>query len=71
MEGKLDLYLLVFSFAFVTILLYRMHRIIAVNYEARNFGVTRHMRGDEAKEKCPDIVLVSVPSLRGKADGSK
>lgn len=46
-------------------------RIIAVNYEARNFGVTRHMRGKEAKEKCPDIVLVSVPCLRGKADTSR
>lgn len=46
-------------------------RIIAVNYEARNFGVTRHMRGREAKEKCPDIVLVSVPCLRGKADTSR
>ncbi len=32
--------------------------IIAVNYEARAFGVTRNMRGQEAKEKCPDIKLV-------------
>lgn len=46
-------------------------RIIAVNYEARSFGVTRHMRGKEAKEKCPDIILVSVPCLRGKADTSR
>ncbi|XP_058797700.1 DNA polymerase eta [Phymastichus coffea] len=45
--------------------------IIAVNYEARDFGVTRHMRGDEAKEKCPDINLAIVPALRGKADTSK
>ncbi|GBP66596.1 DNA polymerase eta [Eumeta japonica] len=45
--------------------------IIAVNYEARAKGVTRHMRGDEAKEKCPDIYLPSVPCLRGKADTSK
>lgn len=29
------------------------------------------MRGDEAKEKCPEIVLAVVPSLRGKADTSK
>lgn len=43
-------------------------RIIAVSYEAREFGVTRRMRGDEAKEKCPDIVLAKVPELRGKAD---
>ncbi|KAJ8725395.1 hypothetical protein PYW08_003578 [Mythimna loreyi] len=45
--------------------------IIAVNYVARAQGVGRHMRGDEAKEKCPDIVLPSVPCLRGKADISK
>lgn len=46
-------------------------RIIAVNYEAREYGVTRHMRGEEAKEKCPDLVLASVPCLRGKADTSR
>ncbi|KAJ9574845.1 hypothetical protein L9F63_008005, partial [Diploptera punctata] len=46
-------------------------RIIAVNYEARDFGVTRSMRGDEARKKCPDIELVHVPSLRGKADLTK
>ncbi|XP_052749892.1 DNA polymerase eta isoform X2 [Galleria mellonella] len=34
-------------------------------------GVTRHMRGDEAKEKCPEIQLPSVPCLRGKADITK
>ncbi|KAL0893554.1 hypothetical protein ABMA27_013744 [Loxostege sticticalis] len=45
--------------------------IIAVNYVARAMGVTRHMRGDEAKEKCPEIQLPSVPCLRGKADISK
>jgi len=45
--------------------------IIAVNYEARAFGVTRNMRGDAAKEKCPDIVLVQVPEVRGKADLTK
>ncbi|XP_012529747.1 DNA polymerase eta isoform X2 [Monomorium pharaonis] len=50
---------------------WEMGGIIAVNYEARSFGVTRHMRGKEAKEKCPDIVLVSVPCLRGKADISR
>lgn len=42
--------------------------IIAVSYEARDFGVTRSMRGDEAKEKCPDITLVRVPEARGKAN---
>lgn len=29
------------------------------------------MRGDEAKAKCPDIILVSVPEARGKADLTK
>nr|CAD7402450.1 unnamed protein product [Timema cristinae] len=47
------------------------NKIIAVNYEARAFGVSRHHRGDAAKQKCKDIILVSVPSDRGKADGSK
>lgn len=46
-------------------------RIIAVNYVARAMGVSRHMRGDEAKEKCPEIQLPSVPCSRGKADISK
>lgn len=46
-------------------------RIIAVNYPARAQGVTRHMRGDEAKEQCPDIELVKVPNIREKADLSK
>ena len=45
--------------------------IIAVNYEARAFGVTRQMRGDEAKKKCEDIMLVQVPEVRGKADLTK
>ncbi|GJQ77783.1 DNApol-eta [Trypoxylus dichotomus] len=45
--------------------------IIAVNYPARDKGVTRHMRGDEAKAKCPDIKLVRVPTLREKADLTK
>lgn len=45
--------------------------IIAVNYPARAQGVTRHMRGDEAKQQCPDIELVKVPNIREKADLSK
>ncbi|XP_013420442.1 DNA polymerase eta [Lingula anatina] len=45
--------------------------IIAVGYEARACGVTRQMRGDEAKKKCPDIVLCRVPEVRGKADLTK
>ncbi|XP_021608536.1 DNA polymerase eta isoform X3 [Manihot esculenta] len=42
--------------------------LIAVSYEARNFGVKRSMRGDEAKQVCPQIQLVQVPVARGKAD---
>ncbi|XP_055617214.1 DNA polymerase eta isoform X1 [Toxorhynchites rutilus septentrionalis] len=45
--------------------------IIAVNYPARAKGVTRHMRGDEARQHCPDIILPQVPQVRGKADISK
>lgn len=48
-----------------------MLRIIAVNYPARAKGVTRHMRGEEAKQQCPDIELARVPNVRGKADLSK
>lgn len=29
------------------------------------------MRGDEAKQNCPEIELVRVPCIRGKADLSK
>ncbi|KAK9299150.1 hypothetical protein QLX08_007767 [Tetragonisca angustula] len=50
---------------------WKLGGIIAVNYEAREYGVTRHMRGEEAKEKCSDLVLASVPCLRGKADTSR
>ncbi|CAK8684188.1 DNA polymerase eta-like [Clavelina lepadiformis] len=42
--------------------------IIAVSYEARDKGVTRNMRGDDAKQKCPEIVLCMVPTANGKAD---
>lgn len=42
--------------------------IIAVNYEARDCGVTRNMMGDDAKKKCPSIKLARVPEVRGKAD---
>lgn len=42
--------------------------IISVNYEARAHGVTKQMRGDEAREKCPDCILYRVPEQRGKAD---
>ncbi|XP_059625654.1 DNA polymerase eta isoform X3 [Cornus florida] len=42
--------------------------LIAVSYEAREYGVKRSMRGDEAKQVCPQIQLVRVPVARGKAD---
>ncbi|XP_059435481.1 DNA polymerase eta isoform X2 [Corylus avellana] len=42
--------------------------LIAVSYEARKYGVKRSMRGDEAKQVCPQIQLVKVPVARGKAD---
>ncbi|KAL7238456.1 hypothetical protein ACSBR2_004538 [Camellia fascicularis] len=42
--------------------------LIAVSYEARKYGVKRSMRGDEAKQVCPQIQLVQVPVARGKAD---
>ncbi|XP_046752004.1 DNApol-eta [Diprion similis] len=45
--------------------------IIAVNYEAREHGVSRHMRPDEAKKKCPELLLATVPGVRGKADTSR
>lgn len=45
--------------------------IIAVNYPARQCGVTRHMRGEDAQHKCPDIILAKVPQVRGKADLTK
>ncbi|XP_046491410.1 DNA polymerase eta [Neodiprion pinetum] len=45
--------------------------IIAVNYEARDHGVSRHMRPDEAKKKCPELLLATVPGVRGKADTSR
>ncbi|XP_074652840.1 DNA polymerase eta-like [Tubulanus polymorphus] len=45
--------------------------IIAVGYEARACGVTRNMRGDDAKSVCPDINLIAVPQVRGKADLTK
>ncbi|KAI8020327.1 DNA polymerase eta [Camellia lanceoleosa] len=42
--------------------------LIAVSYEARKYGVKCSMRGDEAKQVCPQIELVQVPVARGKAD---
>ncbi|XP_043541514.1 DNA polymerase eta-like [Chiloscyllium plagiosum] len=45
--------------------------IIAVSYEARAYGVTRGMRGQEAKKKCPQLQLARIPEAHGKADLSK
>lgn len=42
--------------------------LIAVSYEARAAGVKRIMRGKEAKEVCPDLLLVQVPTDHCKAD---
>lgn len=54
-----------------TDLCFRCFRIIAVNYEARDKGVGRHMRGDDAVQKCPDLNIVRVKEHHGKADLSK
>lgn len=45
--------------------------IIAVNYAARDLGVTRHMREKEAKSVCPQLICIKVPSKNGKADLTK
>ncbi|KAL6761247.1 hypothetical protein V8C86DRAFT_906953 [Haematococcus lacustris] len=37
--------------------------IIALNYAAKARGVTRHMRVPQAKEACPDLVLVHVQTI--------
>lgn len=39
--------------------------LIAVNYEARKFGVKRGMRGEEAKSLCPDFHTFFVQEKRG------
>ncbi|KAM7355229.1 DNA polymerase eta [Cochliomyia hominivorax] len=70
-EEKLDPSLKNKPLAVVQYNAWRGGGIIAVNYAARAKGVTRHMRGDEAKEQCPDIQLVKVPNIREKADLSK
>lgn len=37
--------------------------LIAVNYEARKFGVKRGDRTEVAKKKCPEITLVHVETI--------
>ncbi|KAJ5665142.1 uncharacterized protein N7477_007590 [Penicillium maclennaniae] len=44
--------------------------LIAVNYAARPFGVTRMLSATEAREKCPDIVLQHVATFR-EGEGGK
>ncbi|XP_036325814.1 DNA polymerase eta-like [Rhagoletis pomonella] len=70
-EEKLDPQLKGQPLAVVQYNAWRGGGIIAVNYVARAKGVTRHMRGDEAKERCPEIQLVKVPNIREKADLGK
>ncbi|KAI8122332.1 DNA polymerase eta [Lucilia cuprina] len=70
-EEKLDPSLKNQPLAVVQYNAWRGGGIIAVNYAARAKGVTRHMRGDEAKEQCPEIQLVKVPNVREKADLTK
>ncbi|KAK9465581.1 hypothetical protein V1512DRAFT_47545 [Lipomyces arxii] len=38
--------------------------LIAVNYAARKFGITRHEDITEAKKKCPDLVLAHVATWK-------
>lgn len=69
----------IFMFCFISSTMYlygliskqNFSRIIAINYEARARGVTKSMRGADAKVKCPDITLIHVPSKNEKADISK
>lgn len=42
--------------------------LIAVSYEARAKGVKRSMRGHEARQASPDLILIQVPTSHGKAD---
>ncbi|KAJ7671608.1 hypothetical protein DFH06DRAFT_120201 [Mycena polygramma] len=38
--------------------------LIAVNYPARKFGITRMMKIQEAKERCPELVVVHVATYK-------
>jgi DNA polymerase eta len=38
--------------------------LIAINYPARAFGLTRHITATEAKTKCPDLVVQHVATWR-------
>lgn len=39
--------------------------LIAVNYAARKFGISRHESPAEALKKCPELVMVHVATYRG------
>ncbi|XP_063995561.1 DNA polymerase eta-like [Diachasmimorpha longicaudata] len=45
--------------------------VLAVSYEARALGVTRFIRSEEAKKKCPSINIVNSPISHGKSDNTK
>lgn len=45
-----------------------LYSIIAVDYEARKYCVSRGNNGDEARKLCPHIKLPRIPEKRGKAD---
>ncbi|CAK5268628.1 unnamed protein product [Mycena citricolor] len=38
--------------------------LIAVNYPARKFGITRMMKIQEAQERCPDLIVVHVATYK-------
>ncbi|KAF1816747.1 putative sister chromatid cohesion protein [Eremomyces bilateralis CBS 781.70] len=38
--------------------------LIAINYPAREFGLSRHVTPQEAREKCPEVVLPHVPTWK-------
>lgn len=42
--------------------------VIAVSYEARDYGVTRNMWVEDAKKLCPDLQVARVRESHGKAD---
>ncbi|KAI9614241.1 hypothetical protein H4Q26_009384 [Puccinia striiformis f. sp. tritici PST-130] len=46
--------------------------LIAVNYPARKFGITRHLDCDEAKKLCPDLICVHVATYaQGDSSGTE
>lgn len=58
-----------YSFFFCVVLkVYHTCSVLAVDYTARQYGVTRGMTGEEAKAKCATLHLFRVPEKRGKAD---